>query len=238
MTKKNGRKQKKNVSFDNSLAQYLNKISKYRILPKNETLELFRRYREDGDMRARDLLVEHNLRYVVMIAKKYYWSDVPIEDRISEGNIGLYKAIDKYNTDMNVPFLSYATWWIKDSIQDLLEKKSKAMLDIEGKEDKYCEVFHAGEKINEEFERKLDEIQEKQASVNELLNCLQERELKIITLFFGLNGGREMTLDEVGNEMNLTIERVRQIKDRAMMKIKSNALSLPEKEFEYLKKLC
>lgn len=236
MSKKNGKCKDLGIS-ENSLKYYLRTISKFRVLTKKETLDLFRRYREEGDMSAQEKLIQHNLRFVITIAKKFMWSNVPMEDLVSEGNFGLYRAIDKYDVESNVPFVSYAAWWIKDSIQSLIEKRDKAILEVEDAEDKYCEVFHAGEKINEEFERQLDDLQEKKASVDELLKCLQERELKIITLFYGLNGGKEMTLDEVSGELNLTIERVRQIKDRAMMKIKSSALSLPEDEFNYLKKI-
>lgn len=226
----------KTVTFPDGLTSYFNDISRYRTLSKDEVSDLFSRYKE-GDNDAHENILKHNLKFVVKIAKGYRNRGVEFEDLISEGNLGLIHAIDKYDPEKGVPFPSYAVWWIRNSMQEAIEKRNSSMLEVENGSDKYCEIFHDGDKINEDFEKKLDELQERNASVDALLECLQERERKIITLFYGLNGGQEMTLDEVSNRMNITIERVRQIKDKAMMKIKSTALALPEKEFEELKKM-
>lgn len=226
----------KEVVFNDGITSYFNDISRYRTLSKDEVTDLFSRYK-DGETNAQEDILKHNLKFVVKLAKEFRNEGIPFEDLISEGNFGLMRAIEKFEPERGVPFTSYAAWWIKEFMRKAIEKRKGAVLDTENNIDKYCEVFHEGEKINADFERQLDEIQERQSSVESLLKCLQERELKIITLFYGLNGGREMTLDEVGAEMNLTIERVRQIKDKAMMKIKSTALALPEEQYNQLKKM-
>ena len=228
----------KEVTFTDGLTSYFRDISGYRTLSKDEVTDLFSRYRENGDTKAHEDIVRHNLKFVAKIAKGYRNQGVPYEDLISEGNLGLIHAIEKYDTERGVPFPSYAVWWIRNSMREAIEKRNNAVFDnAENSEEKYYEIFHEGERINEDFERKLDELQERNASVSMLLECLQERERRIITLFYGLNGGKEMTLDEVSDRMNLTIERVRQIKDKAMMKIKSNTLALPENRFEELKRM-
>ena len=92
--------------------------------------------------------------------------------------------------------------------------------------------------INEEFEEELNNIQSRNDSVEELLKCLQERERKIVTMFFGLKGTKEMNLDEIGQSMSLSMERVRQIKDVALIKLKSNVLMMNNDFFKEIKELC
>lgn len=227
------------TNFRDHLSTYLHEIGKYKVLPKTEVYDLIRKYKEEGDQEAYDKLIRHNLRFVVSVAKspQYRRKGVELADLISEGNLGLMKAIEKFDVEKGCEFSTYAVWWIVDAIQGVLEKRDSAMMEMAGNKDKYLEIFHEGERINNEFEEKIGRLSAQRDSVNELLQCLQERERDVIILFYGLGGGKEMTLDEVGAATNLTTERVRQIKDSALMKIKTSVLALPQETFNELKNL-
>ena len=99
------------------------------------------------------------------------------------------------------------------------------------------EIKYQFDLVNEDFENKINDIQSRKDTIDALLKCLHEREIKILTLFYGLGDGKEMTLDEVGKEMNLTNERVRQIKDGALTKLKCNVLTYSDDEIETFKSL-
>ena len=228
-----------NSDFGDHLHIYLNEIGKYKVLTKDEVNDLITKYKTTGDQAAYDKIIKHNLRFVVSVAKspRYRNRGVELPDLISEGNIGLMRAIEKFDVERDCKFSTYAIWWIRDAINSMFEKRAAAMLEDEDGEDRYCDIFHEGERINNEFEEKLARISDQRDSVEELLQCLQERERNILIMFYGLHDGKEMTLDEVGEKTNLTIERVRQIKDNAMMKIKSMVLAMPQDDFNELKSL-
>lgn len=220
------------------LDSYFNEIKHYHSLSREEERVLSQKIKR-GDKNALNKLVAHNLKFVVNIAKKYRDRGVPFSDLISEGNMGLIHAAEKFDGEKNIKFISYAIWWIKNSILECIEKYA---VKNETTSDDYTFInctnaLNESELINEEFESQLLDIQSRQDSINVLMNCLKEREKKILILFYGLNGGKEMTLDEVGSEMNLTMERVRQIKDSAINKLKCEVLSLDSNEFNELKAL-
>src|SRR3954469_5982398 len=108
------------------IASYLVKISRDRLLTHPEELELSRRARE-GDKRARQRLIEKNLRLVVSVAKKYRGYGLPFEDLIQEGNIGLMKAVEKYDPDRGFRFSTYATWWIRQAVQRAVADKGRTI---------------------------------------------------------------------------------------------------------------
>lgn len=210
---------------------YFEEIKHLRPLSREEEKELSDRIKK-GDASAKEKLVKHNLKFVVAMAKNYRDRGVPFNDLISEGNIGLMRAADKFDGDKNIKFISYAVWWVKNSFNECInnyaannEKNAEDYVFVNVKD-----VLTDDNLINEEFEDKLIELQSRKNCVKELMKCLHEREIKILTLFYGLNDGREMTLDEVGSEMNLTMERVRQIKDSALMKLKCRALTLNKED--------
>lgn len=188
---------------------------------------------QNGDKSAVDELVKHNLRFVIMIAKRYRpVTDVSFADLIAEGNIGLIKAAYKFDPNRGIKFSSYAVWWIKASIKECIDKykdkveftleDDKQMINLTEKDDFYSDV-------NEEFEQKMNNLQSRQSAIEDLVKCLEEREKKIILLFFGLGeSSKEMNLDEISKKMSLTKERVRQIKDMALVKLKCEALCSPE----------
>ena len=202
------------IEFVRDITQYFSEIKPIKSLSIREERELGARIKM-GDKEAINKLVKHNLKFVVSIAKKYRGRGVPFEDLISEGNIGLIHAAEKFDGTKNTRFITYAVWWVKSYITELIKKTPT---------DKKNHFEKQTEYINEEFENKLVMLSDRNASVEELLECLQDRERKIIKMFYGLDGLKEMNLDEIGQDMNLSNERIRQIKDIALIKLKTNVL--------------
>lgn len=211
---------------------YFEEIKKYRPLSAREEKELAKKIKK-GDKEALDKLVKANLKFVVNYAKQYRRSGVPFTDLISEGNIGLIKAAQKFDETKGVKFISYAVWWIRNSIQECIERY------LGNPEEVNCDAYTfdnckssdyewSSQMVNNEFEEELSDLQSREVTVSELMKTLKKREAKILALYFGLYDGKEMTLDEIGQEMDLTKERVRQIKDKALVKLKVNALSSNE----------
>lgn len=217
------------------LDKYFEEVKKYkRRLSGEEEKELAYRIKE-GDKEALDKLINHNLRFVISVAKKYRnRTDVSFADLISEGNIGLMKAAHKFDPSRNIRFSSYAVWWIKASIKECIEQY-KGNIEFNFVDNyqivNIVESDMACDNVNEEFERKMNNLQSRQSAIEDLVKCLEEREKKIIMLFYGLNDARkEMNLEEISKEMSLTKERVRQIKDNALVKLKCEALCSDEYE--------
>jgi len=217
------------------LDTYFEEVNRYKKrLTHDEEVDLAHKIR-DGNKDALDKLVKHNLRFVVSIAKKYRSkTDVSFSDLISEGNIGLIKAAQRFDPSRNIKFSSYAVWWIKASINECIDQyKGNCEYNIM---DDYQIVNlvdnnNFEDNVNEEFEKKMTNLQSRQSAIEDLITCLEEREKKIIMLFFGLgNNEREKNLEEISKEMSLTKERVRQIKDEALIKMRCEALCSDEFE--------
>ena len=218
---------------------YFEDIKKYRPLSSREEKELAVKIRK-GDKSALDKLVNANLKFVVNYAKQYRKSGVPFSDLISEGNIGLIKAAEKFDETKGVKFISYAVWWIRNSIQECINRYLGNVEEVNAEAHvfdncKKAEYDYSSKIVNEEFEEELTNLQSREATISELMKTLKKREIRILSLYFGLYDGKEMTLDEIGQEMDLTKERVRQIKDKALVKLKVNALS--SDEFDTFKEL-
>ena len=227
---------KKNLGYEHvqELTTYFNDIQNIRHLSRREEQILSEKIQK-GDEQALNKLVYHNLRFVVNIAKNYRNSNVPFADIISEGNLGLIRAAHKFDSTKGVKFISYAVWWIKNSINECIEKYNRDNETLSYDDytiNKCTDLDNKFEQINEDFEEKINNIQSRKDAIESLMKCLHEREIKILTLFFGLNGGREMTLEEVGKEMCLTNERVRQIKDSALSKLKCEVLTYTDDEID------
>lgn len=225
----------KKYEYIEGLDQYFEDVKKYnKRLTREEEIKLGYRIKE-GDKNALDKLVKHNLRFVISVAKKYRSkTDVSFADLISEGNIGLIKAAKKFDPTRNIKFSSYAVWWIKASINECIEHY-KDGIEYNVTEDsqilKLSEKDYLYDEVNEEFEKKMNNLQSRQSAIEDLIKCLEEREKKIIILFYGLGeNSKEMNLDEISKEMSLTKERVRQIKDDALVKLKCEALCSNEYE--------
>lgn len=256
---------------EESLTKYFQEVRKKDTISPEREVELAKRIK-DGDQRAMEELVSANLRFVISIAKDYQNSGLPLSDLISEGNYGLITAAKRFDHTKGYKFISYAVWWIRQSILQSLNEngrmvrlpanviskitKNKKELEKMGAnfdeyqhdqnnlENDYPYVLSLSSKINEDGEELIELIEDTsfQSPDHELikegdmkyelkqaLSFLSERERDIIECYFGLNGER-MTLEMIGEEYNLTKERVRQIKEKAIRKLRYNS----DKLYEFL----
>jgi RNA polymerase primary sigma factor len=263
-----------------SLDKYLQEIGKVDLLTPDEEVDLAKRIRE-GDQLALEKLTKANLRFVVSVAKQYQNQGLSLGDLINEGNLGLIKAAQRFDETRGFKFISYAVWWIRQSILQALAEQSRIVrlpLNRVGSLNKISKTFSA---LEQKFEREPspDELAEVlevttsevvdtmkisgrhvsmdapfvQGEENSLLDVLEnesdekpdtglmndslrkevqralstltQREADVITLYFGLNGEHSMTLEEIGEKFNLTRERVRQIKEKAIRRLRHTSRS-------------
>jgi RNA polymerase primary sigma factor len=188
--------------IDNTLNIYLDEIGEKSLLSEDEERRLAARIHA-GDERALNKLIEANLRFVVAIARQYQNKGLPIDDLISEGNIGLMKAARKYDGERGVRFVNYAVVFVRQQIEKALKLES-AELRVENMKDVRDDNSPA---IADDAEYSLD--------------SLNERELKVVTAYFGI-GQERLTMAEIAEEMNLRRERVRQIRNKAIRRLKKN----------------
>ena len=262
-----------------SLDRYLQEIGRTNLISPEEEVELAREIHR-GNRRALNKLVEANLRFVVSVAKQYQNQGLSLPDLINEGNIGMIKAAEKFDETRGFKFISYAVWWIRQSILQALAEQSRIVrlpLNQVGSLNKINKAFSRFEQENErrpspeELADSLDLPAEKVADtlrvsgrhisvdapfvegednslldvlvnddspiadrtlineslsteVERALSTLTERERDIIKLFFGINT-QEMTLEEIGEKFGLTRERVRQIKEKAIRRLRHSSRS-------------
>src|SRR6266567_1524384 len=235
---------RKSTVDEGSLDQYLRDISVFPLINREMEVELAKRIRQN-DQDALDTLVRSNLRFVVSVAKKYQNQGVSLSDLINEGNLGLIRAAHKFDETKGIKFISYAVWWIRQAIlqelgreptveeiaegMDISEEEvaktlsiSQAHLSLDapltpGEDNKlldYLPDTTSPGPDEEIFEHALTE------SIEEVLATLKEREAKILRLYFGLEGQEPMTLEEIGALLGITRERVRQIKEKALARLR------------------
>jgi len=264
-----------NFNTDDSIAKYFKEVRKSVILTPEQEINLAKRIKQ-GDEKAKEELVNANLKFVVSIAKEYQNQGLPLSDLISEGNYGLIKAANRFDHKRGFRFISYAVWWVKQSIiQSLNEnarvvrlpanvinkitKLNKEISKFENdneREPVYGEIFNGENQtavmlsfpkaaslnqfINEDGDELIELIPADSVDVDELeintkikeelnrtLDVLDEREKMIIESYFGINTDCEpMTLEAIGEKYNLTKERIRQIKEKAIRKLRHNAQGL------------
>ena len=261
---------------DSTLDKYLQEITQERLLTAEEEIALARKIKE-GDKDALQKLTRANLRFVVSVAKQYQHQGLSLPDLINEGNIGLIKAAEKFDDTRGFKFISYAVWWIRQSIMQALADQSRLVrlpLNQVGSVNKINKISN---KFEQEFERKpsiaeiAEEINLSQERVSDAikgnnrhvsmdapltdgndngladllqgndgqdidthllleslreelklaLNILDERERFVIEAFYGINQP-EMTLQEIGAKKGLTRERARQIREKAIRKLRKN----------------
>jgi RNA polymerase primary sigma factor len=263
-----------------SLDKYLQEIGKVDLLTPDEEVELAKRIKE-GDQIALEKLTKANLRFVVSVAKQYQNQGLSLGDLINEGNLGLIKAAQRFDETRGFKFISYAVWWIRQSILQALAEQSRIVrlpLNRVGSLNKISKTFseleqkYEREPSPEELAEVLDvttaevvdtmkisgrhvsmdapfvqgeenslldvlenDSEEKPDSglmndslrreVQRALSTLTQREADVITLYFGLNGEHSMTLEEIGEKFNLTRERVRQIKEKAIRRLRHTSRS-------------
>ncbi len=263
-----------------SLDKYLQEIGKVDLLTPDEEVELAKRIRE-GDQMALEKLTKANLRFVVSVAKQYQNQGLSLGDLINEGNLGLIKAAQRFDETRGFKFISYAVWWIRQSILQALAEQSRIVrlpLNRVGSLNKISKTFS---ELEQKYEREpspdeladvldvttaevvdtlkisgrhvsmdapfvqgeenslLDVLENdgEETPDNELMNdslrkevqralsTLTQREADVISLYFGLNGEHSMTLEEIGEKFNLTRERVRQIKEKAIRRLRHTSRS-------------
>lgn len=259
-----------------SLDKYLQEIGKEELISAEEEVELAQRIRK-GDHRALERLTKANLRFVVSVAKQYQNQGLSLADLINEGNLGLIKAAEKFDETRGFKFISYAVWWIRQSILQAIAEQSRIVrlpLNQVGSVNKIARILN---KFEQENERRpsIDEISEQidlptekidealntsgrhisvdapfsegednslldvmvndnspsadnglvheslKAEINTALKILSPRERSIIEAFYGINQ-QELTLEEIGVKFGLTRERVRQIKEKAIRRLRDN----------------
>lgn len=224
------KKQKSVNNFERSSKQYCKEIAKFKALSKKEEFELLKDYKNNHNLESRDKLINANLKFVINIAKKYYGMGLSYSDLIAEGNMGLLKAIDKLDEKKDCKTITYSVWWIKQNIREALNQRNgieheDLPIDTEPKSlmnDDDSQIV-----IGEEFSDRSTEAETNRndikTSISIIMSSLTNRERDIIAKYYGLDNGEEKTLEEIGKEMSLTKERVRQIKDMAEKKMRAAA---------------
>lgn len=204
--------------FSPTVTTYYKELGKYRPMQKDEETELIIRAK-NGDINAQNKILEANLRFVFNIAKRYKGMGVPLLDLISEGNLGLMKAIKKFDPNRDNKFITYAVWWVRESIKQFI-KENTTTYTVD------CSIYEDDEDAPTNFisdETKSEEGHKKEV-ISKLLSKLTEREKEIIEKYYGLNGKEEKNLEEIGKELGLTKERIRKIKWSALQKMRSEIL--------------
>ena len=263
-----------------SISMYLAEIGQFNPLPPEREVELAIKI-QNNDERAMKELVEANLRFVVSVAKKYQGNGLSLADIINEGNMGLIKAAKRFDHTRGFKFISYAVWWIRQSILQALAEQSRLIRLPLNRVGTITKITRAAEKLEAEVERQpkgdeigaqlemsgdevlmamqysrrhsslnspfqegensslLDIIEDSEAEepeakimmesmseeVNGALDTLSERERIVLEMYFGINRDSAMTLNEIGEEFDLTRERVRQIKEKAFQRLRHRSRS-------------
>jgi len=256
-----------------ALDLYLKEIKKIEPLSPQEEVALAQQAKT-GDTEAFQKLVTHNLRFVVAMAKKFQGQGVPFEDLINEGNLGLIKAVDRFDETRGFRFISYAVWWITQSIRQAIQKTGRVIRLPAHVRDSMGKLYRQSLKLEQNIEREptpeelaeitqtspewvddlirvfsepvsLDEpIRDSETALLQLMvsndprpeatlmkkslekeiltvvHTLDEREKIVITHYFGIGGSEQKNLQEIANELELTGERIRQIKDRALQRLR------------------
>ncbi len=263
-----------------SLDKYLQEIGKVDLITADEEVELAQRIKA-GDQRALEKLTKANLRFVVSVAKQYQNQGLTLPDLINEGNLGLIKAAKRFDETRGFKFISYAVWWIRQSILQALAEQSRIVrlplnkigsinkinktyafleqaherppsaeeiakeLDmtindvkesmknsgrhvsmdaplVEGEDSNLYDVLRSGESPNPDRELLHESLK---TEIERALETLTPREADVIRLYFGLGDQHPMTLEEIGETFDLTRERVRQIKEKAIRRLKHTSRS-------------
>jgi len=265
-----------------SLDKYLVEIGRVDLITAQEEVELARRIKA-GDQRALDRLTRANLRFVVSVAKQYQNQGLTFPDLINEGNLGLIKAAKRFDETRGFKFISYAVWWIRQSILQALAEQARIVRLPLNKIGSIGKINRAFSELEQKYERSpsADELsmhldipkkdvkqalssngrhismdaplkegdessssmydvlqndslptpekellhESLQQEINRSLATLTHREADVIKLYFGLDGNRQMSLDEVGMRFDLTRERVRQIKEKAVRRMRHTSRS-------------
>ncbi|MDP2723159.1 MAG: sigma-70 family RNA polymerase sigma factor [Bacteroidales bacterium] len=263
-----------------SLDKYLQEIGKVDLITAEEEVELARRIKQ-GDRAALEKLTKANLRFVVSVSKQYQNQGLSLPDLINEGNLGLIKAAQRFDETRGFKFISYAVWWIRQSILQALAEQSRIVRLPLNKIGSINKINKASARLEQSFEREpnseeiamelemtetevkesmrnagrhvsmdapliqdedntmYDVLRSEEAvtpetgllyeslrkEIDRAIQTLTQREADVVKLYFGLNAGHPMTLEEIGEKFDLTRERVRQIKEKAIRRLKHTSRS-------------
>ncbi len=263
-----------------SLDKYLQEIGKVELITADEEVALAQRIKQ-GDRLALEKLTKANLRFVVSVSKQYQNQGLSLPDLINEGNLGLIKAAQRFDETRGFKFISYAVWWIRQSILQALAEQSRIVRLPLNKIGAINKINKAYAKLEQKFEREPNhdeiadllecsetEVKESvknsgrhismdaplvqdednnmydvlrndegptpetellydslRKEIDRAVSTLTPREADVVKLYFGLNGGHPMTLEEIGEKFDLTRERVRQIKEKAIRRLKHTSRS-------------
>lgn len=263
-----------------SLDKYLQEIGKVELITADEEVELAQKIRQ-GDRAALEKLTKANLRFVVSVSKQYQNQGLSLPDLINEGNLGLIKAAQRFDETRGFKFISYAVWWIRQSILQALAEQSRIVRLPLNKIGAINKINKTYAKLEQKFERepnakeiaealditeaevkesmknagrhismdapliqdednnmydvlKSDEVitpekellyESLRKEIDRAISTLTSREADIVRFYFGLNGSHPLTLEEIGEKFDLTRERVRQIKERAIRRLKHTSRS-------------
>lgn len=225
--------------FNSTVKTYYKELKHLPPLSRERERDLLKEAR-NNNLNAKNEILKANLRFVFDVAKKYKGYGVPMCDLISEGNIGLTKAISRFDERNDVKFITYAIWWIRQSISECVRKRQiidsvevedeignkkiyeSGLVDIEDEEIKGSDVY-----CSNEYEENEKEIQETRTKLLEkLLSTLTDKEREIILMYYGIGDYEEMTLEDIGKKFNLSNERIRYIKYKILRKLRSEAMEI------------
>ena len=256
-----------------SLELYLDEIKNFKPLDSEVEIELAVLAKK-GDLEAINKLITHNLRFVVAVAKKFQGQGIPFEDLINEGNLGLIKAVDRFDESRGFRFISYAVWWITQGIRQAIQKTGRVIRLPSHIRESMGKLYRKSIELEQNIEREpsseelaeitktspgwIDDLKKvftEPVSLDEsfgdsdtalmhllaskdprpeatlmknslekeilsVLDTLDDREKFVIINYFGFQGKEQKNLQEIGNDLNITSERVRQIKDRALQRLR------------------
>ena len=220
------------IAIDDPVKIYLKEIGRVPLLTPEEEIQLAERMAK-GDVKAKQRLAEANLRLVVSIAKRYVGRGMQFLDLIQEGNLGLIKAVEKFDHTKGFKFSTYATWWIRQAITRAIADQARTIRIPVHMVETITKVKKGDFIPDDDAPAPADAaslilLKEK---LGEVLSTLTEREEKVLRLRFGLEDGRSRTLEEVGKEFDVTRERIRQIEAKALRKLRHPSRSKKVKDF-------
>jgi len=207
-----------------SLDKYLADIGREELITADEEVKLAQRIRE-GDAAALDKLTRANLRFVVSVAKQYQNQGLSLPDLINEGNLGLIKAAKKFDETRGFKFISYAVWWIRQSILQALAEQSRIVRLPLNQVGSLNKIKKVSSRLEQEFQRNKLIKDSLNNEIQRTLGTLSEKERDVINLYYGIGMSHALTLDEIATHFDLTRERVRQIKEKAIRRLKHTSRS-------------
>lgn len=237
--------------FNRSVEQYYSDLvnNRHKPLSREEERELVTKA-QSGDVKARNKIIESNLRFVFNMAKKYRGRGVDIADLISVGNEGLMEALDKFNLERKVKFISYAVWKIRQNMALLIKKRNDRSNVEDNIDDIMTKCDLCDPEDDNEYNKdnkweisdgdtnyiKLEDVEQKKKVVRQLLHKLDDREKTIITMFYGINEKEEpYTLDQISKRLSLSTERIRQLKVKAISNMRNEVFDLEDADFLFQK---